>query len=48
MMLGGSNKLRMEREEQMKNRKKGIEKGNIGKTPKIKEKENREKENGEH
>jgi len=34
MMLGGSNKLRMERKEQTKNKKKGTKKGNTRKTQK--------------
>jgi hypothetical protein len=42
-MLGGSNKLRMERKEQTKNKKKGTKKGNTRKTQKIKENENQKK-----
>jgi hypothetical protein len=43
-MLDGSNKLRLEREKQRKNRKKGTEKSNTKKTQKIKE--NREQRKG--
>ncbi len=38
----------MEREEQIKNKKKETEKCNTRKSWKIKEKENTKKENGEH